>query len=690
MCSPNTNQRATLNTLKRRRSRLITNQTTPNNHHRNATDSNLALVPIPVVESPNRSHNVYHAYPQTTSINYNPNLQYVGMSQNQNQQLPYVSTPFNYPNHYNQFQNPVAIIPPNAQSPAAVPNTFPANHQISLQPLPHNHCMFSPAYNVSIHVHATPTPLDSNRYHNNNHCNTTLLSPSATHNYVYQTPITQVLNHSYSSTTPSQTNPPSTPKLTSLPPSIPVSFGTAPIPGPLPTVPPLPGNIGTKLISAETQSQARTRVFSAEYTFGDEAIREARKGLSRVILTSDAKDIDLFAHQLRTNDHRACDPSHIKEKEVFHMAISYIPTTTQDSNSFDFCSSQWENFKAALQQLYSSGVNYVRVWLPPCLRICDESPSSVVHERLIPFIIWPVLSLGVKVVDRDRTFASFQRASNFLEELSALWSIGLIVTQEQTSRNKDFVKRKVSYNIRERLEPEQSLLHMFHHIYHGAIDDMISSQDEQMQELKSLALIHVGYKLDKVVIGSDWRSRVGGMTPKSGHEIVNSLQLEGHDDSITNSHIYLEGSRSVAKNGDDGWHGVKEFMSGNEPLVRFTKEDFEKLEMEMKKVNVFTNKGEFQILGYCNGSRSLWLLVAMDGFSADFSRGRVAWTKIIHGECSRDLHQAIETGNSGAIKMVLDEQNYCKDFAVNNIYYQHHRSIEWVRDKSVKCILSPW
>ena len=46
----------------------------------------------------------------------------------------------------------------------------------------------------------------------------------------------------------------------------------------------------------------------------------------------------------------------------------------------------------------------------------------------------------------------------------------------------------------------------------------------------------------------------------------------------------------------------------------------------------------------------------MDGRSSKFSRGKVAWTKIVHGKHSSSLYDAVENSDKKLVEQILFEQ----------------------------------
>lgn len=391
------------------------------------------------------------------------------------------------------------------------------------------------------------------------------------------------------------------------------------------------------ILDQELLMQVNTRPFSARAALGDTAVVEARKGLSRVLQPGDDADLELFAQQLKHADASACEPNFrgIKDKVVC-FAMSYVHTQ-EPVGRFKFTAEQWDNFKAACREISDCGVKEMKVWLDQCLWLRDASQGAWAHTGLMPYVLWPVISLGVKAAGGERTLETFKRMWPFVEEVAGLWSMGVIITSElRGSTPNSGCRRWMSFQLRERCEPEMSMRLILLNIFHGAVDDLHTGWKEDVLELKEMAKWNFTCQSDDIIVGSDWRARIANLPPRSSSDIVSSLHLSHQSNSCYSSNndsvnMYVDGSRKLVTEGP--WNGVKEWTSGNyEASVSADARRIRRMQEYLKKINLITDEGEFQLLGQEKRHESIWLLVAMDGRSSRFSRGHVAWTKVMHGE----------------------------------------------------------
>lgn len=75
---------------------------------------------------------------------------------------------------------------------------------------------------------------------------------------------------------------------------------------------------------------------------------------------------------------------------------------------------------------------------------------------------------------------------------------------------------------------------------------------------------------------------------------------------------------------------------------------------ELVNINVITTIGKFVLLGFeTSEDRGAWLLVALSGATESFTLNNASWTKVVHGQSSRQLR-----GNSTSevVGWVLQEQ----------------------------------
>lgn len=438
------------------------------------------------------------------------------------------------------------------------------------------------------------------------------------------------------------------------------------------------------ILDTDLLVQVNSRPHSARETLGDTAVVEARKGLSRVLRPRDDADLELFATQLKNTDASACEPDFrgIKDKVVC-FAMSYVHTK-KPVGRFKFTSEQWGNFKAACAEISGSGVQEMRVWLDQCLWLRDASQGAWAHTGLMPYVLWPVISLGVKSAGGERTLVTFDRMWPFVEEVAGLWSMGVIITSELRGSTVDSGHRRwLSFQLRRRCEPEMSMMLILLNIFHGAVDDLHTGWKEDVEELKEMAKWNLVCANENVIVGSDWRSRIANLPVKSIHTMVPSLRLPYADLHYNGTprgsvNMYLDGSCKFEK--EEGWDGMKEWLSGNEVAVAQTDRTSSAYDRVMAKkftqVQIFTDVGEFQILGSGKCGYALWLLVAMDGLSSRFSRGHVAWTKVMHGLSSCSLEHALMGGKTHVVENVLKEQ-LGKKVRITSMTSRDNEPIQW-------------
>lgn len=408
--------------------------------------------------------------------------------------------------------------------------------------------------------------------------------------------------------------------------------------------------------------QALARPYSAHGTLGQEAFAEACKGLSRELKTNDPFDLEHFAQQLRDNGKTAVERNYesvVADSVVF--AVSYVHHDTP-IGKFKFSELQWADLKVFLVQLSHSGVKKVRLWYDQCLRLRDLSQRSWAPIGILPYAIWPVISLGAKrFCSADRTIATQERFWPFFEELAALWGIGLFVTRELRSAQGEMLYslRSFSYNIRAELEPNEALAMVLLNVFHGATDGLKTTCIGDVDELKDMARWNVLFGNSAAVVVVDWREKLG-MERADPERLVQKLVVPEHGLHEAAKEVkFLDGSRKVSHG--KKWCGVSEFLSEN--VFNYLTEDAEYKEafdnLEWFKV-VINKRNEYQLMRLKNNdnsnlSRSLWLVVAMKGRSANFRFGSVKWTKVCVGPSTCSLRRTLENGNMESLKGILRE-----------------------------------
>lgn len=131
----------------------------------------------------------------------------------------------------------------------------------------------------------------------------------------------------------------------------------------------------------------------------------------------DDADLELFAKQLRNTDASACEPN-LREMmgNVVCFAVSYVHTK-EPVGSFKFTAMQWDNFKVACPEISKCGVEKMRVRLDSCLWLRDVSQGVWADTCLMPYVLWPVIDLGVKAAGGEMALEAFQRMRSFIEEI---------------------------------------------------------------------------------------------------------------------------------------------------------------------------------------------------------------------------------------------------------------------------------
>ncbi|KAI0561677.1 hypothetical protein FGB62_75g017 [Gracilaria domingensis] len=254
----------------------------------------------------------------------------------------------------------------------------------------------------------------------------------------------------------------------------------------------------SELIIGELLEEVHKRQAKVASSLGKIVFDEACKGLSRVLHPADDTDIQLFGIQLRRSGYAACEQDYHRcgRDNIPIFAISYTHRN-RSVGSYKFSDDSWDNFQVAMHILVNSNVQKVRVWLDQCLWLRDSNLGCWAHTGLIPYIKWPVFSLGVKAPERDRTFESFYRVWPYLEEIAGIWSMGVITTCELHQEDEQDCPSPVThvrYNQRVCLEPQASLYLLFHAICDGKITDLDCACNDDVHELIDMAKFNMEHE----------------------------------------------------------------------------------------------------------------------------------------------------------------------------------------------------
>lgn len=113
-------------------------------------------------------------------------------------------------------------------------------------------------------------------------------------------------------------------------------------------------------------------------------------------MPGDTEDLESFRQQLLTSSRDAITSNYktaVDDTVVF--AISYVQHDTK-AGRFKFSNEQWKSVKLFMAHLANAEVKAVRFWHDQCLWLRDASQESWAHIRIVPYTIWPVLSLETK------------------------------------------------------------------------------------------------------------------------------------------------------------------------------------------------------------------------------------------------------------------------------------------------------
>lgn len=378
------------------------------------------------------------------------------------------------------------------------------------------------------------------------------------------------------------------------------------------------------------------------------------------------RDIEKFGDQLCEKDPAAIEMNWKTEDRIPIFAVTYVQRNPSIGR-FKFDQDQWSALLYITQKLARAGVAQFRLWLDQCLWLRDASQQAWAHTGLLPYTMWPVICLGKKQADSDKSVESRERMWPFVEEVAGLWGMGVLFAREMRSKDENSGFRWwPSCQLRARSEPEDVMMILLLNIFHGAMDHLQTGWQDDVIELGEMAAANIFSSSDQLFVGSDWRQRVTRSDQKSWVELVRTSCLSckwgsgeysvSSDDESDGVNIFLDGSRAVIA---DRWDGMKEWLSGNEDGVA-DEYNLRRMYNDVQKLNIRTDAGEFQILTYACGYRAdcilVRLLVAMDGPTSNFSRGKVAWTKVMTGVGSCEVTSVLRSNNFQALAHILSKE----------------------------------
>ena len=433
-----------------------------------------------------------------------------------------------------------------------------------------------------------------------------------------------------------------------------------------------------RLLPPDTIPQARARIASATVKLGSLAVTEARKGLSRVLETGNDNDLEHFAWQLQTADKAACELDYEKKDDIPTFALSYQQFDPPPGSRFKFGDGlqcrQWANFVVCMKEIAFCGIPRVRVWLDQCLWLRDASQGGWAHTGIVPYVLWPVVSLGYKRPGAERTVLTERRMWPFVEEVAGLWSMGVLIVEEMRDMtNEGSLRRSSSFNRRIKLEPEGALGLLLLNVFHGACDALKTGWKKDVEELEEMAVWNVFANTDEIFVGSDWKHRVAAVDSKDYATAIQSIGLPVRDEYLGGVDVYIDASRKVQV---DTWSGLAEFLSGHSCGRAPTPNERVLLYIVLSKYSVVADEMELQLLKVGHLA-ALWLIVCMDGQSSSFSRGKVRWTKVVAGKMGCALGDALEKGNWLVLSKCLEEQ-IGEKLRVRDVRDMDGAAIEWL------------
>ena len=421
----------------------------------------------------------------------------------------------------------------------------------------------------------------------------------------------------------------------------------------------------TPLLPQDTLPQNRARVVSASDKFGRLAMAEARKGLSRVLQTGCIEDLESFALQLQTADKAACAADYEECDDIPVFALTYRHADAAEGCGFAFgdglhCS-QWVNFVVCMKEIAFCGIGKIRVWVDQCMWIREGGyvgRGGWAHTGVVPYVLWPVISLGYKRPGAERSVVTERRMWPFLEEVAGLWSMGVMITEEMRDMTDErSLRRTCSFNRRTQLEPERAMEVLLLNVFHGACDELEMGCKSDLEELEQMAVLNVFADSEDIFVGSDWRERAAGIRKKAYGIAIFSIRLSLRSETLGGYDVYIDASRKAQ---GKTWNGLVEFLSGHSSGLEATENDWGLLRFGMGKYNIVADNMELLLLELGihtqRKSAGLWLIVCMEGQSSNFSRGTVRWTKVAMGKSGCNMGRALKKGNYLVLGKCLEEQ----------------------------------
>ena len=331
-------------------------------------------------------------------------------------------------------------------------------------------------------------------------------------------------------------------------------------------------------------------------------------------------------------------------------------------------------YVVCMKEIAFCGIPRVRVWLDQCLWLRDASQGGWAHTGIVPYVLWPVVSLGYKRPGAERTVLTERRMWPFVEEVAGLWSMGVLIVEEMRDMtNEGSLRRSSSFNRRIKLEPEGALGLLLLNVFHGACDALKTGWKKDVEELEEMAVWNVFANTDEIFVGSDWKHRVAAVDSKDYATAIQSIGLPVRDEYLGGVDVYIDASRKVQV---DTWSGLAEFLSGHSCGRAPTPNERVLLYIVLSKYSVVADEMELQLLKVGHLA-ALWLIVCMDGQSSSFSRGKVRWTKVVAGKMGCALGDALEKGNWLVLSKCLEEQ-IGEKLRVRDVRDMDGAAIEWL------------
>lgn len=407
----------------------------------------------------------------------------------------------------------------------------------------------------------------------------------------------------------------------------------------------VPSNLRTQMIS---------RRYSATKDFGIEAFDEACKGLSRIIDTGDPNDLDLFFEQLYESSTDAIGYGSQSDDRSIIFAISYVQNPRKER--LKFSNQQMDSLRFFVRHLSLAGKRNLTFWLDQCLGIRDSSKQSWTHIGILPFAIWPVISLGVKQSARDdKSIETRKLFWPFIEEIAGLWGAGMYITRELRYANAaldDFIFY-CSRNLRLELNPHETMEMILLNIFHGAADELSTGWSEDRDELYDMARRNILYGAKRIFVGPDWKDKL--KVRKLNHGIIRKRLLLEDADREGKTGRYIDSSRKIIYESVPTIFEV--ILSGNKLEESDSHENSQNLFTVAESFRGILHNDQSLVLHRLSedvfGLNSLWIAIVTKVDQNSFSHQKEIYSQIVSSKKSSLLKTAFNNGNYSLIEDIF-------------------------------------